>query len=391
MNPNQPLEPQQPAPIQPTPAPQQPAPAPQSPIAPATPQPAPAPQPTFGAVPPQPVQPAPFQPSVRSGKRKFIIIGLVALLLLVVIPAIAFYFLSQQAAKKSAVPAIDAKPVADLAKKTSLTAADVSAMDKDNAFWAYYKNAAQQSKLAIVKDYYYEGAAGMAKSQHTAKRTGFDYTTKKIVQAVDQIDADGTRVRYRCYDGKEFVLFPTSSRGWREKDGGDKSVYCKLDSEAPDLNDGVNTGGLTAPQAETMIQYLRKQSGLVTVDKLALAEHQGKQYLRFDVELHPISVKKDKIYLGNQWLMWAFKETGLKPADHPYGYLGAGGNGLKIAYFVDPATKLPVYSEIGTTPIKDSTGADKPGSVYSFYRTQYSFGALPDVTGTKVEDINITW
>lgn len=342
---------------------------------------------------PEPFQPMqPPQPPVRSKKRKVLLIALIAFLVLFVVPGIVFFIMSQKKPSQSAGPAIDAKPVAALASKGNLSQSDVATLDKTNAFWAYFKNASQQSTLTITKDYYWADTPTSAPTNRAIKRTGFDYGTKKIMQAVE-VPGSGPNdwMRYRCYDGKEYVLTPTSSRGWREKDGDDVGFYCKLDRESSDLNDGVNTGGLTSEQADTMIGYLRGHEGLITVDKLALTEHKGKQYLQFDVTLHPTFMKKDSIYMGNQWWMWAFKETKLDPATHPYGYVGAGGNGTKLTYFVDPATKLPAYSELLTTPILDSEGKEKAGSRYFLSKTQYTFGSLPDVKTTSGQDPKLDW
>lgn len=367
MNPNQQFTPPQP--------PQQPAPMPQMPM-------------NMGQ--PEPFQP--MQPPVRSNKRKILVIALIALLLLVVIPGIIFFFVYQKKSNQTAAPAVDAKPVAALADKKNLSESDVASLDKTNAFWAYFKNASQQSVLTITKDYYWADTPTSTPTNRSIKRTGFDYSTKNIMQAVD-VPGSGPSdwMRYRCYDGKEFVLTPTSSRGWREKNGDDVAFYCKLDRESSDINDGVNAGGLTSEQADTMIGYLRGHEGLITVDKLALTEHKGKQYLQFDVTLHPTFMKKDSIYMGNQWWMWAFKETKLDPATHPYGYVGAGGNGTKLTYFVDPSTKLPAYSELITTPILDGEGKEKPGSRYFLSKTQYAFGSLPDVKTTSGQDPKLDW
>lgn len=316
---------------------------------------------------------------------------IVVIIMIVAVIGVLFVAPKKAAQPTPTVPAVSSAPVESLATKSALTEADVQGLDKTNAFWAYYKNAAQQSLLTTTKEYYFADSPTAAPASRTFKRTGFDYTSKKIMQAIDLPDeAAGNRMKYRCYDGKEYVLTPTSSYGWREKDADDK-FYCQLDKESSDINDGINTGGLTAAQSEAMIQTLRRQEGLVTVDTAKLMEHKGKQYISFDVTLHPRPTNEENVYMGNQWWMWAFKETKLKPATHPFGYLGAGGNGMKITYVVDPATKLPAYSEISITPRKDTSGKDIPMDNYSFHRTQYTFGSLPDVTTVNEQDVTLDW
>lgn len=337
---------------------------------------------------PQSIPPAPLEPQPKQHTHKTIIAMILVVTLMVTAVAIVLFMSPKKAAQP--VPAVNSAPVKALASSGSLSESDIQSLDKTNAFWAYFKNAAQQSTITTTKEYYFSDGPNVPPLSRTFKQTGFDYASKKMVQAIDMPDSDlADRVKYRCFDGKEYVR--TSIRSdWHEQEAEDKT-YCRFGSESISVNDGINTGGLTADQSEKMIQTLRRQEGLVTVDKLKLTEKQGKQYLRFEVTLHPLPTNEENIYMGNQWWMWAFKETGMDPETHPFAYIGAGGNGSKITYIVDPSTQLPVYSEIGTTPLKDTQGKDKPGDSYSFYRTQYAFGSMPDVAITNEKDVTLDW
>lgn len=347
-----------------------------------------APQPLLpGQQPPMVPTPEPQQPH-----NKYKVMTAIALVVLMLTAAVGImFFMSPKKAAQEEVPAVSSTPINTLSAKQVLTEEDLRALDSTNAFWAYFKQAAQQSVLTTTKEYYYANSPTAKPTSVTIKRTGFDYTTKKIVQAVDMPDdiLNG-RLKYRCYDGKEYFLTPTTSYGWREVEA-DDATYCNLDKESADINDGMNTGGLTAGQAESFIQTLRRQDGLVTVDSLQIAEKHGKQYLHFEVTLAPQPTNEENIYMGNQWWMWAFKKTGLDPSTQPYGYIGAGGEGMKITYYVDPATKLPVYSVVRTTPLKDKNGKDKPVENYAHYRTEYAFGSMPDVQTANEQDINLVW
>lgn len=65
--------------------------------------------------------------------------------------------------------------------------------------------------------------------------------------------------------------------------------------------------------------------------------------------------------------MLAFRETGLDPVMHPYAYTGTEGHGFTYEYYIDPATKLPAYSELYLNDQEE-----KPVRDYA-YKTLYEF------------------
>jgi hypothetical protein len=337
---------------------------------------------------PQPPYQMPVDPPKKS-KRKLLIGVLLAIALLFVAPGI--WLTLTQKSTAPAVSAVDSAPVEALATKASITQSDLDAIDKDNAFWAYFKNAALQSIISTTKEHYYTDNPDTRPTNTTFMRTGFDYSTKAIVQATEDSDTTlGGRMKFRCYNGTEFVFMPTSSSGWRELEPADRT-HCDLKTESDAINDGMNTGGLNGDQAEAFIQTLRRQKGLFTITESKLLEKDGTQYIRFRATLNPVAYNDAAERIGNQWLMWGFKETGLDATTHPYAYMGAGGNGLNIVYVVDRTTKLPAYSEINTLPLQNKDGTDKPFTNYSRYRTQYTFGSMPDVSTANMQDIKLDW
>lgn len=270
-----------------------------------------------------------------------------------------------------------------------LTKETLASLDKDTAFWTYFKHAAQQKQLTVTKEYYF---ANPDKSNPTPKsyiRTGFDYTTKKIVQASESTEDPILKVREkrRCYDGKVYSKPLTTANEWKDDTARNRTNLCNLEVQGTAVNDGMNTGGLTNEQADAFINDLRIRDGLITVKSVNLTTKNNRQYLHFKVALRPIKSGKYD-YLGNQWWMFAFKKTGLDPATHPFGYSGTGGQGTDIDYVVDPRTKLPAYAELSTAP-PTSEEVDPAG--YSHYRILYEFNRMPDVTIENNTNITLDW
>lgn len=349
------------------------------------------------SVPPAPEQ-APMPPLTQSQpaeeptqpqqKWKLILI-ISAIVAGLVLAAAAVLFMPPKQAAKTTLP-VDGAPIESLASQGRLTAGVLKSLDKENAFWAYFSHASQQSIITLTKEYYFTNSPEEKPTSISAKRTGFDYSSKKIVQAFDSYSPlRPNRDRTRCYDGKEYNKISTGTQPWREADSG-KEMLCSLSKEANYVNDGMNTGGLTADQANVFIAEMRRQEGLVAINSVELVDKNGKQYLRFSVALRPVESGQYG-YMGNQWWMWAFKKTGLDPDKHPYTYSGAGGEGMDIEYYVDPVSKLPVYAELSSTNAKSRDGKELPFTSYSHYRVQYEFGKMPDVTISNEQDIVIDW
>jgi hypothetical protein len=267
-----------------------------------------------------------------------------------------------------------------------LTAADVAKLDKTNTFFAYFATAAQQQKMVTTT----ESITALDKASVVGSdfyKVGFDFATKESVFAHDA--AFSSLTQDRCY-GKTVLYRSQVVTEWQTQPF-EKTSPCQVGMQQDYyIADGLNTGGLTAKQAQTFVSYLREQPGLITVKNLELTEHKGKQYLHYSVALTPI-VQKGTIY-GAQWLMFAFKQTGLDPTAWPYIYHGAGGYGIALEYYVDPVTKLPAYSETLTTPQKDLQGNDKPLDEYNFHRVQYQFGtATFDASAANNDPIKLDW
>ena len=322
----------------------------------------------------QPINPLPPQhPSKR--RTPLIIAGVV--MVLAVLGGVGFWLYSS--ATQS--PKTGSSILNDL-KNPSLTTANLQGVNKDDAFYAYIKQAAQEQKMTITKSFHYSDD-GKPQEDDAFSKVGVDYQTKKIVYAyeTDEDNPNRGRSRIRCYDGKEYTRYYE----WTQET---KPTDCTKDKLYGSTTDGFNAGGLTAAQAETFVSYLRGKQGLITVKDMSLATHAGKRYVHFTALLQQIDVNDTQF--AAQWLMFAFKKTGLNPDDHPYGYVGSGGQGFTLDYYIDPGTSLPAYSEISSLPRTDDAGKSDTSSYH--FRIQYDFTSSSfDASPANDTDIAITW
>lgn len=321
--------------------------------------------------------------------KKLVITIAAILTILVAIGFGAFYWLngSQKDTTKTTQETPKSLPSGKI-----ITNADIIFLDKSDLFWNYFKNAAMQQKLVITKEYSTSKTPTGTADSIIYSKSGFDYSTKKSVYAYDYTSpATGElRDKSRCING-EYYSMAMSSTSWK-RNASEDSVVCKLDYYASNINDGINTGGLTQAQADTFTDTLRNRTNnYVEVKSVDIISHNNKQYLHFRVEMRP-SFAQGYGYIGGQWLMVSFKETGLDPTTYPYTYMGAAGDGYDYEYYVDPSTQLPAYSTILTSPQRDDSGKDVPVDLYNRYKCVYQFGISEfDASTNNNDNIAITW
>lgn len=91
---------------------------------------------------------------------------------------------------------MDREVIDGLASPGGLTVKSVAELDKDNALWAYFANAAQQPIVPNTQEYYVVSKPTDAPASMEFRRSGFGYRTKKMVQATDSYNPGaGTRPR----------------------------------------------------------------------------------------------------------------------------------------------------------------------------------------------------
>ncbi|HJQ09008.1 MAG TPA: hypothetical protein VJ836_06015 [Candidatus Saccharimonadales bacterium] len=284
-------------------------------------------------------------------------------------------------------------------KDSNVTSGDkpveqIAQLPASETFYEYFQNAAQQQKVAITKHVMLADSPADEPHEVYYSKSHFDYQSKRYVYAEDILNGD-RRDKARCNNDKQYDKL-SIEKEWREQMGNNPLGTCMPQLRNLAINDGLNTGGLTKEQSQTFVKELQKRKGLITVQHVKQAEHKGKRYLRYSVDIKPIPFKDPAtgrtFYDGATYLEWAFDETGLDEEKHPYTVVGASANGIHLEYYVDPKTRLPVYSEAHPLPGKDSEGKDKPISTYYRHRITYQFGSTPfDLEASKDADLALDW
>ncbi|MFE3455060.1 hypothetical protein ACFXJ8_39665 [Nonomuraea sp. NPDC059194] len=218
---------------------------------------------------------------------------------------------------------------------------------------------ALQPTITTVQEYYrqekfYPGGSRMVVV------AGFDYRTKDVRLEKSQVIVTGrkTRTSYAvwCLNGSEEWLW--SLGDWTKRSGQCPS----LPSQAW-LNDGLGVGGLTEEQAGIFVGKLDEWKGLIRARGMRLVNRGGKRYVRLEVRVEPLAFGGGSP-VGAGLFHDAFKHTGLDSLAHPYGLLASGRSGMDIVRYIDPVTRLPVYSEVLETGHGE----------WKMHRVEYAFG-----------------
>ena len=254
--------------------------------------------------------------------------------------------------------------------KAPLTDSAVAALNKDTTLYTLLKQSAVKPVVQTKWDVFYTAQqADQRSDQYTMYDTAIDYRTKKYSYNENAYSNLGV-YQVRCIGADQYNYNDsklTTSPSWQPASD---STDCKLDTVTMHLNDGMNAGGLTDQQADSFLMSLQKSHALA-VNSLSVATNKDKQYLKVDFTVTP--QKQGSIYEGMQLFMNAFQTTGLNASKHPYTFFGAGGEGAHVQYFVDPATLLPVYARMDSTPILGATGQPQLTTNWSHRLIEYSF------------------
>lgn len=365
------------------------------------PQPAMYAQPTM---PMQPQQPTPFAngmptmmqaaPTKRGHK------GLIIVLLVIIIAAaVGAYFLTKKSSPNSSNGTTGSSGTSSsqlasqlqllTSKGSKLQSGDLSKLNKTTLFYAVFKNAAEQNVVGITSDHYEGGSPTdqTSRAYEFLHQTTFNYKTKALAAETQSTTNDYDE---RCVNGKNYTYDYVST--WQPNT--DTTASCTDPNDYNnDIGDGFDTGGLTAAQAQTFVDGITNFSGLISVDSMSYATHDNAPYIRLAVTVHPIATSSDLGNLGMGLLETAFDKTGLNSSTWPFQTTGTLATGAKIIYYVNPATGLPAYSQIGLTYYLNDSGQQVANNIYDFQDSEYSFGGnvepLP-LTGAPAA-IKLSW
>ncbi len=267
------------------------------------------------------------------------------------------------------------KQLQALGKQQTITAANLTGIDKSGAFMSVFKTASQQQNVQTTWDVYTTAKAVSGRpDQYNLYRSTIDYHSKKFNFEENSHDTNSL-YQTRCVDGKEYIydakgLF-SAAPAWQ---AASDSTACNFTSAKSHFNDGLNTGGLSGTQAAAFIHGLLV-SKTINVNDMSLVSQKGKQYIRFDVTITPHK-QSNKEYQGLQAFLTAFGATGQNATSYPYNFYGQGNQGVHLLYYVDPTTQLPVYAQMTSTPTVDSkTGKQQKTTAYTHRFIEYAFPA----------------
>lgn len=345
----------------------------------------------LGVVPPY------AQLSPQKKKHRVLKVTLISLVVLIILSAVGYFarpYIQKYLAdyETSQQKTNEAQQLQIITQKgNSITNVDLAKIDKTNLFFAVFKNAAEQQIVRTKIGSYSSDKAHDNSAITDAQDTAFNYQTKVFSHDSDSYGfTPNVPDKIRCVNGSQYdfvSLYPED--GWQKSD---TNQFCTPQAIGDfGASDGVNTGGLTSAQADTFIGSIRAIPHFFTVDGASIVQHSGKNYIRLTATVIP-QRDSEGDYWGMQNFMWSFKDTGLDPSTHPYSYAAAGGDGLKIAYYVDPLTQLPVYAQYNTTEILEADGKPKDSQTFDYRHVEYTFGGtVPTLDLNSHNPITFSW
>lgn len=325
-------------------------------------------------------QPNNTNPAAKPPKKRNIMRWVwIALIALIVLPAIglAIYFVmtvmndnsKKEATQEQEKLSYNLQDLQEVGKAP--TADNVKALDKTTSFYTVFKNTAAQSVVQTKWNVYYtEKQDDPRADQYTMYDTTINYKTKQFAYTENTASNLGV-YQTRCLDQKQYNYNDsklTTAPTWQLASD---STDCQFSVAALHFNDGVNTGGLNSNQADDFIRKIKSGADL-KVNSLALETYKEKPYLKFEVTVTP-KQQADGTYIGMQAFMNAFQATGLDPKAYPYNYFGAGGEGMKMTYYVDPVTQLPVHAVIDSTAAFNAAGQPVEPKAWTHRFIEYVF------------------
>ncbi|WP_158888266.1 hypothetical protein [Amycolatopsis anabasis] len=313
----------------------------------------------------QPPQPFPgggpqWQPPKPGGDKKLVglLIGLSIVLVLVLGALVWAVIPGDDPAPRAGQPG-PGKSVLD--QDGPLTEADLAQLDPgkllDETLRAMMIQPAQHTRQERI--WFGQVAAYLTGAQYRADivEGAFDYPARKYAYHAD--DA-------LCTDGKKFRL---SGGAWQ--DDGSCGSPRPLDL-IKNVGNGLVPSGLTEQQADAFLGKMRGDyAGFLNAGKPALADHDGKQYVRLPVVFRSLEIGGSRY--GAQIFIFGFRATGLGWEQHPFTVIGSTEDQVEGVLYVDPKTRLPAYSELLCYDPKD----DPAGGDGQIRRVEYFWDREP--------------
>ena len=260
----------------------------------------------------------------------------------------------------SIVTSVEHRP-GPLDRDGPLTDADLAAVDPDALLDEFLLTLFTQPVQHVRMETVDEVPAYLAGEDYGPGVTegGFDFRTDEY--AYHQLYGFNTL----CADGVEY-LWDDFDQEWSESSGCAVSGGNPMASVEASLaltgtvSAGVLTAGLTPDEADVFLRAMRQEHpGFLQPGPLALAEHEGRQYVRLPVVFKALDVGDGKRY-GMQLFNYAFRAIGERAKTHALlpGTSGASVSQVEAVFYLDPATRLPAYAEMLIyEPVDDPTAS----------------------------------
>ncbi|WP_329084322.1 MULTISPECIES: hypothetical protein [unclassified Streptosporangium] len=222
---------------------------------------------------------------------------------------------------------------------------------------------ALQPSVNLVQEYYWQKKFYPGGSRSVVV-SGVDYRTKDVRLENSQVTVAGGRTWTAWATwcrGKSEEWFWTGEGDWEMK----SSTRCPSLPSQVWLNDGLGVGGLTKEQADVFVGQLDSYQGLISGRGMSVVKRNGKPYMRLEISVKPQRFGSGRP-VGAGMYLDAFKYVELDALIHPYGLLPSVRSAMDIVRYIDPETRLPVYSEMLET--------DKDTGRWRMHRVVYEFG-----------------
>ncbi|MYW06188.1 hypothetical protein [Streptomyces sp. SID3343] len=179
----------------------------------------------------------------------------------------------------------------------------------------------------------------------------------------------GNASRRTCVDNFQWSYLPAVQK-WNKTI---QSCSTAQFQGGENVGDGILVPGLTPEQGKAFGTAVAALPGWLTPSAVSTVEQGGKNYLKLTVDLKPQQSGPGKTE-NTRYLFDAVRAANPDALRSPYlveNNERASGSPVQAVFWLDPATKLPVYSELATTVVDKGvpTGATRQR------RTEYVFGS----------------
>jgi hypothetical protein len=239
-------------------------------------------------------------------------------------------------------------PSGPLSGDEPLTDADLAAVNParllDESLFALFTRQVLHVRMELVDDV----PAYLAGGEYAAgvSEGGFDFRSNQYAyRKVDGFDNI-------CVDGEYYQLMDKDTGRWANtrscaiEGGSDLARSAASLAMTGTVSDGILTAGLTPEEATAFVGAMHSEyPGFLDPGRLTLAEHDGRQYIRMPVVFRALEFDGDRY--GMQLFTWSFREIGPRWQTHILvpGTAGAMVSQVEAVYYIDPASRLPAYTE----------------------------------------------